>query len=172
MKSRYSAIGLRSLGTLVTRPRIFFATRFHSITAGQASGFLILSALFSAVTGSLLNPGTRMATGVILFANAVAMVMAGAAIGYVAMVATTGRRYPFARLWNVFSLSSGAVLLIAWVPSAFLLTEPWKWWLIATGMVNGLGMSKVRAAIVTLFTFGALVMLVYALLPLAGSWHR
>lgn len=149
---------------LLTRPGFFFAKRFDQVTTAQALGILTISGLFSAASGSLLHPGSASLTaGLILFLNALGMVAMGTAIGYLALLATTGRQYSFAHLLNVFSLCSGAVLLIAWVPSAFFLTEPWKWWLIGTGMVKGLGMTKFRAAIIVLFTFGATVMIVYSL---------
>jgi hypothetical protein len=157
-----------TLIALLTRPAMFFANRFAKVSTSQAAGILIVSGLFFAATGSLLNPASAsLTTGLILFINAIGMVAMGSVIGYLALFVTADRRYPFSHLFNVFSLSSGAVLLIAWVPSAFLLTEPWKWWLIGTGMVNGLGMTKTRAVIIVLFTFSATVIVVYSLLPVA-----
>lgn len=154
---------------LLTRPRRFFAGRFQGIPAGRAGGILMLSALFFAIAGSRINTGGfSPAAGCILFVNAVGMTLMGCAISYLALAATAGRRYPFSRLWNIYSLSSGAVLLIAWVPSAFLFTEPWKWWLVAVGMIDGLGMSRARAVIVVLFTFGAMAAIVYGLLPVVA----
>ena len=158
---------MHTLSALLIRPTRFFATRFEQISSGQALGILVISGLFFAATGTLLAPGSAtVAMGAILLANALGMAVIAAGIGYLAVVAATGRRYSFRRLWNVFSLSSGAVLLIAWIPSAFILTEPWKWWLIGTGLVNGLGMSKTRAAITVLLTFGVTVMVMYSILPL------
>jgi len=152
---------------LLSRPARFFAGRLQEIHAGRAAGILIVSALFFAAAGSRINTGGFSATaGSILFVNAVGMAAMGSLISYLALALTAGRRYPFARLWKIYSLSSGAVLLIAWVPSAFLFTEPWKWWLITSGMINGLGMSRTRAVIVVVFTFGALVAIVYGSLPL------
>lgn len=166
MKNLSARCYMDVLTALLMRPGIFFSTRFDGISAGQALGILTISALFFAAAGTLLTPGTASLTmGAILFINAIGMVGIAAGIGYLAVVVLAGRRYTFSRLWNVFSLSSGAVLLIAWIPSAFFLTEPWKWWLIGTGMVKGLGMSKTRAAVIVLFTFGATVMAVYSILP-------
>ncbi|BBO80396.1 hypothetical protein [Desulfosarcina ovata] len=170
MQHQWPSLYVRTLTALLTRPGTFFANGFAAISMGQATAILIVSGLFFAVSGTFMAPGTAsVSMGVIWFVNAIGMVAIATAIGYVALATTAGRRYAFSRLWRIFSLSSGTVLLIAWVPSAFLLTEPWKWWLIGTGMVKGLGMSKLRAVITVLFTFGATVMLIYWLLPLAHS---
>ena len=169
MNPRRPAFYIDTLTALMTRPSRFYATTFKQVTAVQSLIVLAVSSVFFAATGSLLKPGSvSLTTGVILFVNAVGMVIVGSTACYLAIVTTARRRYAFKKLFSIFSLSSGVVLLIAWVPSSFFLTEPWKWWLIGTGMVNGLGMSKVRAASTVLFTFGAIVILVYALLPMVA----
>ncbi|WP_319526723.1 hypothetical protein [uncultured Desulfosarcina sp.] len=169
MNPRRPVFYFDTLTALMTRPSRFFATRFQEVTAVQSLIVLTISSVFFAATGSLLKPESASLTaGMILFANAVGMAILGSAACYLAIATTAPRRYAFGQLFSIFSLSSGAVLLIAWVPSAFFITEPWKWWLIGTGMVNGLGMSKTRAAITMLFTFAAMVLLVYALLPMVA----
>lgn len=156
-----------TLTALMVRPGIFYSRTFHRISTTQAAGILVLSSLFFAASGALIDPGgASIRVGIILFVNATGMVGIGAVIGYLAMAASGGRRFPFSRMWNVFSLSSGAVLLIAWVPCAFIFTEPWKWCLIGTGLVKGLGMTKTRAVIIVLLTFGAMVMMIYSILPI------
>ncbi|WP_419663558.1 hypothetical protein Dvar_38340 [Desulfosarcina variabilis str. Montpellier] len=163
-----------TLIALFTRPSRFYATRFKAVTPFKALIILTASSIFFAVTGALLRPdSTLLATAIILFINAMGMVVMGSTACYLALATTARRHYAFKQLFSIFSLSSGAVLLIAWVPAAFFITEPWKWWLIGTGMVNGLGMSKSRATLTVLFTFSVLVILIWALLPMAalGSLH-
>ncbi len=139
---------------VMAHPGAFFQDRFNNVTVGQALGFLSLSALCFSITATLVNPvGGLLRNGVLLFVNAIGMVVIGSAVAYVALIATTGRRYAFFRLWNIFSLSASAVLILAWIPAAFFLTEPWRWWLIGTGLVRGLGLSKIRAVFVVLLTF-------------------
>ena len=107
--------------------------------------------------------------GILLFVNAIGMVVIGSGIAYVALIATTGRRYAFWRLWNIFSLSASAVLILAWIPAAFFLTEPWRWWLIGTGLVRGLGLSKIRALFVVLMTFGGMATLIITVFSMVGA---
>lgn len=158
-----------TMTALMTRPGRFFATTFQKISAVQSLVVLTVSSIFFAATGTLIRPESgSLTTGLILFLNAVGMAIVGSAACYLATVTTARRRYAFKKLFSIFSLSSGVVLLIAWVPSSFFLTEPWKWWLIGVGMINGLGMSRARAAMTVLFTFGAIVFLIYALLPMVA----
>jgi len=169
MNPRKPTFYIDTLTALMTRPSRFFATTFQKVTAAQSLIVLTGSSIFFAATGTLLKPeGASLTTGLILFFNAVGMAIMGCTACYLAIAATARRRYAFRKLLSIFSLSSGVVLLIAWVPSSFFLTEPWKWWLIGTGMINGLGMSRARAAITVVFTFGAIVILIYALLPMAA----
>ena len=166
MKPITPKLVIGTLTALLVRPGIFYSQSFERISTTQAAGILLLSSLFFAASGTLVDPaGASMRLAMILFVNAVGMVLIGAVIGYLAMAVSGVRRCPFSRMWNIFSLSSGAVLLIAWVPCAFIFTEPWKWCLIGTGLVKGLGMTKTRAVIIVLFTFGAMVMVIYSILP-------
>ncbi len=154
---------------LLTSPGRFFENRFEMVSVRQSFGILILSGLFFSTIGTIINTNSvSVRTGIVLFANAIGMATIGAVIAYVALIAVTGRRYAFSKLWSIFSLSAGAVLILAWVPAAFFLTEPWRWWLIGTGLVRGLGLSKIRAVIVVLLTFGTLVILVYTIFSMAG----
>lgn len=166
MKPINAKLVIGTLTDLMVRPGIFYSQSFDRISTTQATGILVLSSLFFAASGTLIDPGgASMRLAIILFVNAVGMVLIGAVVGYLAVAVSGGRRCPFSRMWNVFSLSSGAVLLIAWVPCAYIFTEPWKWCLIGTGLVKGLGMMKTRAVIIVLFTFGAMVMVIYSILP-------
>ena len=167
MQTRGTRHYVDTLVALLTRPGIFYATRFKQVTPFQSLVILTLSCIFFSIAGALCRPGSAPLTmGLILFINAVGMVIMGSTACYLVLVTTAYRRYSFGQLLSIFSLSSGAVLFIAWVPSAFILTEPWKWWLIGIGMVKGLGMSKTRAAITVMFTFAAVVVLIYSLLPI------
>ena len=167
MATRGPTFYVNTLIALLTRPGMFYATRFGQVTTSQSLAILTVSGLFFAATGALLRPDSSPLTvGLILFINAIGMAAMGSAACYLALVTTADRRYSFKQLLSIFSLSSGAVLLIAWVPSAFLLTEPWKWWLIGTGMVKGLGMSRARAVVTVLLTFAGMVALIYALFPI------
>ena len=77
--------------------------------------------------------------GGVFFANAVGMTFIGAGLGYLVMTMCMGKKVGFDRLFSVYALSAGVTLLASWVPFFIWLTEPWRWWLIGTGLVRACG---------------------------------
>lgn len=155
-----------SLSALITSPGRWFAEAFPGITPRTAAGMLLLASLLHAMAGGLsgFSDGTLLRVAILMI-NAVGMTVLGAAIAWLAGLIGGGPRVRFSGVWMVFAVGASPTLLIAWVPFAFFFTEPWKWWLIGVGLVRGLGMTKGRAAIIVLFTFGAMVTMVLSLLP-------
>ena len=154
------------LSALIVSPGRWFAEIFPLITLRRSSGILLFASLFYAVMGGLsASNGDTLARVLILMINAVGMTGLCAAIAWLAAMIGSGPRLGFSRIWTVFAVATSPTLLIAWVPFAFFFTEPWKWWLIGIGLVHGLGITKARAVIIVLFTFGATVMMVLSLLP-------
>ena len=170
MKTFSLAAYTRTLADLVVCPGAFFTERFNTVSVWHASGVLFLSALFSAMCLAMLSSQSApLLTGMIGFVNGIFMTAVGCAIGYLVCLLIVGNRPSLSRLWALYSLSSGAVLLIAWVPSAFFLTEPWRWVLIGMGMVRGLKINRSRAVFIVLFTFGTTVLTVYAILAILNG---
>jgi hypothetical protein len=157
----------RTLVELLLHPGIFFDGRFNAVSTWQASGVLFVAALFSSFCLALIgSSGAPLVTGTIGFINGIGMAAVGCTVGYLAVYIVMGSRPCLSRLWAVFALCSGTVLLIAWVPAAFLFTEPWRWTLVGIGMVRGLKINRIRAAMIVLCTFGATVLTVYAILAM------
>ena len=101
--------------------------------------------MFFSAASALVNPAAaRIGTFTISLINAIGMAVLGTGIAHLALVAITGKRFALARLWPIFSLSASVVLVLAWIPAAIFITEPWRWWLIGTGFVRGLGLTKAR----------------------------
>jgi hypothetical protein len=82
------------------------------------------------------------------------------------MVMTMGRTVTFARFLGVYALSSGVTLLASWVPFFALLTEPWKWWLIGTGMTRRFGLRWQQALLIISLSIGILLLFFGSLSPL------
>ena len=127
--------------SIMGHPRKFFSELPSTGSMTQALGFLILSAVFFSFA-SLMNTnlqGFFVAGGIHMF-NAVGMVFIMAGLGYVVMVLSVGRKVRFSRLFSIYALCSGVTLLVSWVPYVVIFTEPWKWWLIGTGITKGCGL--------------------------------
>jgi hypothetical protein len=165
-------IGLyfRLLNGLLGTPRRFFADLPADFGWQRPMGFLLVSSVF--FTGaSLLSalPERPLLLGIIYFMNAVVMTVIAAAAGYGVMVMFFGRRTTFGRLFGVVALSSGVTLLAAWIPFFLWLTEPWRWWLIGTGMTRALGLSGWQALLIVVVSVAVIFLFFWSVWPVVFS---
>lgn len=129
-----------TVAKMLGQPRRFFDTLPEKPGFGRAFGFLLVSSLFFAGASLITTlPENPALWGGIFFANAVGMTFIGAGLGYLVMTMCMGKKVGFDRLFSVYALSAGVTLLASWVPFFIWLTEPWRWWLIGTGLVRACG---------------------------------
>ena len=156
----------KALTRILGRPHDFFAGLSWDAGWKQPVGFLVVSSLFSSganlVQGMYARP-VLMAT--IFLINAIGMVLIAAVLGYLVVLLTMGRCLSFTRFFSVYAYAAGVTLLASWIPFFFWLTEPWKWWLIAVGLVLGCGFNWKQAIMVTAFSFSLLVFIFWLLIP-------
>ena len=100
--------------------------------------------------------------------NAIGMVLIAAALGYLVMALTIGKQVSFTRFFSVYAFSSGVTLLASWIPFFIWITEPWKWWLIGTGMVKGCGFSLSQALVIIGVSISVMFLLFWSVLPLVA----
>ena len=140
---------------IMGHPRKFFSRLPQSSGMTQALGFLILSAVFFSTAGQLhTNLQNFLVVGGISMFNAVGMVFILAGLGYVVMTLSIGKKVGFVRLFGIYALCSGVTLLVSWVPHLALLTEPWKWYLIGTGLTRGCGLKLKEALLIMAISLG------------------
>mgnify|MGYP006987906668 CR=1 FL=1 len=84
--------------------------------------------------------------GVILL-NALVMPIAGAAGAFLILHMILGKRRSLELLFSVYAYATGVTLLASWIPLFAWITEPWKWCLIALGLVRTAGLNWPRALI-------------------------
>ena len=160
------------LTRLLGQPRWFFAELPMDFGWKRPFAFLLVSSLF--FTGASLissMPDRALLFGSLFFINAVAMTLIAAAVGYGVMLMFLGRRVPFARVFSVYALSSGVTLLAAWVPFFIWMTEPWKWWLIGTGLARGLGFSWRETLVVIGVSVIVIWLFFWSLLPVLAMFR-
>jgi len=160
----------QALTKMLGEPRRFFSELPRAMGLKRPLGFLFVSSLFFAGASLMSNrPPNPVIMGSIFFINAMGMVFIAAGIGYLVMFMIMGRQVTFTRFFSIYALSFGVTLLASWLPFFMWLTEPWKWWLIGTGMVKGCGFRKIQAAVVIGVTIVVLVLFFWALLPIIFS---
>ena len=152
---------------ILGRPRKYFGELCPAIGMLPSLVFLVISALFFCAA-SLMNirlQAVYIMGGIYLF-NAVGMVFIMAGLGYLVMILSIGRKVPFARLFSIYALCSGVTLLVSWVPYLVVFTEPWKWYLIGTGLTKGCGVKLKEAMLIIVLSLTIWILFYWSLMPL------
>ena len=170
MKHRISSFSLshylHTLTTLLGKPRQFFQDALLQESLGSGLGFLLLSALLYTAATLAVNPGIQNpAAMAILLANGVGMAVIAAVIGYGIMIMMIGRKISFPLFLNIYAFSSGAALLAAWIPFFLIITEPWRWWLIGTGLVRAGKISKRHTMAIIILSITVITIFFCSALP-------
>ncbi|MDF1590289.1 MAG: YIP1 family protein [Desulfobacterales bacterium] len=156
----------KTLTRLLGEPRKFFGELPPESALKRPVGFLLVSSLFftgaSLLVNTYVQPGLMSA---ILFVNAVGMALIASSLGYLAVLLTMGRCQTFTRFFSIYAFASGVTLLASWIPYFVWLTEPWKWWLIAVGLVHGCKFSWKQSLMVTAVSFSLVVFIFWLLIP-------
>lgn len=160
----------RTLTRMLKEPGRFFGELPWGVGMKQSMGFLSVSSLFFAGASLVSNtPVNPLFMGGIFFINAMGMVFIAAGLGYMVINMTMRKRVTFGRFFTVYALSSGVTLLASWMPFFIWLTEPWKWWLIGTGMVKCCGFRPGHAVLVIGVSICIMFLFFWSLLPIVFS---
>ncbi len=157
----------QTLTKILGQPRRFFSELSPDMGLKKPLGFLVVSSLF--FTGaSLANdmPPQPVILGGIFFINAMGMAFIAAGLGYMVMTMIMGKRVTFIRFFSIYALSSGVTLLVSWVPFFFWITEPWKWWLIGTGMIKNCDFSLTQVFVIIGMSIATMVLFFWTVLPI------
>ena len=158
---------LRTVTRLLSEPKKFFSDCAGETTFNHSLCFLVVSSLFYTAASLTSNMYIRpFIMGAIFFMNAVGMTFIAAAFGYVVMTMFMGRKVPFVRFFSIYAFASGITLLASWVPFLMYLTEPWKWWLIGTGMTRSCGFRLSQTLMIIGVSMGVMFLLFWSVIPI------
>ncbi|GBC60554.1 hypothetical protein DENIS_1511 [Desulfonema ishimotonii] len=160
---------LSGLSRILSEPRRFFSELPPDMGMVPPLIFLMLSGLV--FTGASLMTAVQnpLMSAVILFVNAVGMAFVTSGVGYGVMVLTVGRRVSYTRFFTIYAFSSGVTILASWLPVFLWISEPWKWWLIGTGMTRSLDLKRSQALGIIGLSVGILMLFLWIILPLLTS---
>jgi hypothetical protein len=149
---------------LLIEPGLFFRELVEKIRPRRAVAFMVICCLFytlaSLLTGAYSQPVRIMAP--IFFLNAAGMILISSGLGYMALVMTAGKKASFAVVFSIYAFSSGVTLFLSWLPFLVWITEPWKWWLICTGLKNACDLSWKKSMIIVALSTIVLFFLMYS----------
>lgn len=156
-----------TLVQLLCTPGAFFQRCHGKCQVKHAALYLTISSvIFTAAALSLQRFANPLLNGAILFANAVGMVLILSGIGYAVMGASIGRKAPFTDFFCVYAYASGTTLLLAWVPSVVLFTEPWRWILIGIGLKRGCRLGTAAVLWIVCGSIAVVTLFFWTMLPL------
>ena len=155
----------QTLTRILGAPGHFFDELPDETDFRQPFGFLIISSLF--FTGASLTQihESFILMAGILMVNAVGMPFITAGLGFMVMTMTLGKRVKFTKFFAVYAFASGVTMLASWIPLFVWLTEPWKWLLIAMGLVKGCGLRWMQAILITGLSIFITVLFFWSLAP-------
>lgn len=161
----------RILTKIIREPGNFFSNVPADIGLKQPGGFLLTSSLICMVAHLASNmPQNPILIGSILFINAIGMTFIAAGIGYMLMLMFMGKQVRFLFFFSVYAFSLGVILLFSWLPFFVWMTEPWKWWLIGTGMTKALGFKWTQAALIIIISYAIIALFFWSLLPVVFNF--
>jgi hypothetical protein len=136
---------IQALTGILGSPRRFFGELPEDVGFRNPFGFLLISSLF--FTGASLTcvHDRHVLMAGILLTNALSMPFITAGTAFLIMTMTMVERVSFTRLFAVFAFAAGVTMLASWIPLFVWITEPWKWMLIAMGMVKACGLRWMQA---------------------------
>jgi hypothetical protein len=156
----------QAVAGVIGSPRRFFKELPDPVGLRRAFGFLLVSGLFFTGASLLYIQEQHALIGGIFLANALFMPFIAAAVSYMVMIMTLGRRVAFERLFAVYAFAAGVTLLVSWIPLSLWFTEPWRWVLVGMGMVKGCGLGWRQAILIIGVSIVILILFFWSLAPL------
>ena len=163
----------QALSKLLAHPRQFFSDTANIGGWPQALRFLLVSSIV--FTGAVLlnvKPDRPVLLFGILLINAVGMTVIASGTGYMIMVMIAGRQTTFRRLFIIYAYAAGITQLVSWLPFFLFLTEPWKWWLIGTGLRRHAGFKPKDVAIIITLSILMMIAVFVSLVHLSAAFGR
>ena len=158
---------LTTLTKSLSAPRRFFSHLPDDMGIGKACTYLLISSfIFSTASTLIAMTGSPLLFGLLLL-NAIGMTCIAAGLGAVLVfLLQGGRKIGFHHVFSVYAISSGTTLLAAWIPYFLIITEPWKWWLIGTGLVKTCRLTSTQAVLVIGLSIVMIVCALQFVMPL------
>jgi hypothetical protein len=170
MKPRFiSEYYFKPIAGVIQDPRSFFYSihKENGKTLIKALGVVVVSSAISALAGTLVSVKIKpVMVYFIFFGNALGMVFISSGLGYLFAKIVSGQSLKMVPFFNIYAFSFSATLLFSWIPYSLWITEPWKWWLIGTGLINGAGIEFRRTLMIILLSITVMIVSFWLLMKI------
>ncbi|WP_432736136.1 hypothetical protein [Maridesulfovibrio sp. FT414] len=157
---------LESLVAIIRSPGGFFETATGESGSRRALIFLMISGLFYCSVSMTYFFENSVLMGVIMMVNAVFMPALAAVFSFCIMRMMTGSMVSFSRVFNVYAYSSGAVMVISWIPGLAFVMEPVRAVLVGIGLYKTGTLGRFQAVMTVILTAAMLLLFFWTLAPL------
>lgn len=151
---------VRPIASAIQNPGLLFCSikNENRKSPVHALGIVIVSSSISALAGTLMSQKTNFfILYFVFFVNALGMMFISSGLGYLIAKIVVRPSVKMAPILNIYALSFAVTLLFSWIPYSIWLTEPWKWWLIGTGLINGIGIEFWRALLIIILSISVMI---------------
>ncbi len=149
---------------LLIEPKRFFIELSQNTTVVKSLGFCMVCSFFfvaaSLFTGVYIN---TVKMGFIFFLKSAGIVVFSIYLGNMIIRIFFKMKCGFELFFSVYVFSSSLVFLVSWISFSLWFTEPWKWWLVYTGLKNTCNCSRRSAFLVLLVMVVVYSFLMYSL---------
>ena len=154
------------LSKIVKDPKSFYRENANETSVVNPIFVLVISGLvFTIASAVMAMPNSTVLMILILFVNAVGMVLVTSGLGFMVMMITQKNKVPYRKILSIYAYASGAVLIIAWMPFMLWIAEIWRWWLIGNGLMAGCGYKLKESLIIIFLSLFILILFFWTLVP-------
>ncbi|WP_462324094.1 YIP1 family protein [Desulfoplanes sp.] len=132
---------------LITSPRVFFSGLPEDTGYKNGLVFLAISGIFWASLRFAYFSDHSLFQGVTLAVNAVGMPFVLAAFTFMTMGMFFGRLASYRQLVIIYAYATGTTMMVSWLPTTEIFTEPWRFILVAVGLVKWCSLKWMQAVV-------------------------
>lgn len=158
----------RIINGMLTRPGTYFYENLSDHDLKTPSLFLILSVVFNVAASLTLLKGNIIISAGILTLNALVMPVITTFVSVIILRLITQDNTSLIRIFSLHAFAWGTTMLASWIPMLFLITEPWKWFLITKGFARGCGLTYFQAITASIIIAGFIIMGFYFLMDITS----
>ena len=142
---------------LLSSPRIFFTELPQDTGYKKSLIFLAISGLFWASLRYTYFSDHSFFQAITLVVNALGMPFVTAAFSFMIMGLFWGKLTTYRHLFVIYAYATGVTMMISWLPATEMFTEPWRFILVAVGLVKWCSFKWMQA--VTVIVLGVFILL-------------
>jgi len=148
----------QTIVALITSPRIFFTDLDQDTGYKKPLVFLTISGVFWASLRYVYFSDHSLFQALTLPINAMGMPFVLAAFTFMIMGLFFGRMASYRHIVIIYAYATGVTMMVSWLPTTEVFTEPWRFLLVAVGLVKWCSFKWMQA--ITAIVLGVVILLV------------